>query len=147
MPPTWGSASARSASWRPCSPSGWCARSTAGSACSAAPSVPPGAPRAHLLDIAIERLLLVRRQDGAEIIPLALEQGADLVAGRGVRRRARREGRPLAPVAPLDRVDFRLLRRCECDALEEQLHAAGPPAHRHAARGGGGGGPPPGARE
>src|ERR1043166_3942704 len=139
MPPTWGSASARSASWRPCSPSGWCARSTAGSACSTEPSGPTGAPLAHLLDIAIERLLLVRRQDGAEIVPLALEQGADLVAGRGVRRRARREGRPLASVAPLDRVDFRLLRRCECDALEEQLHAAGPAAHRRLGLGGGGG--------
>src|ERR1043166_9167500 len=83
MPPTWGSASARAASRRPCSPSGWCARSTAGSACSTEPSGPTGAPLAHLLDIAIERLLLVRRQDGAEIVPLALEQGADLVAEPG----------------------------------------------------------------
>src|SRR2546428_9929081 len=113
-------------------------------ACSTETTGPHGAPIAHLLDIANERLLLVRRQDRAEVVPLALEQGADLLACRGVRRRARREGRPLASVARLDRVDFRLLRRRECDVLEEQLHAAGPPAHRRLGLYGGGGGGPPG---
>src|SRR5205823_1756545 len=85
-------------------------------------SGPSSAALPHLRHVLVEHLLLVGRQHGANVIHLTAEQPPHLLPRCGVGRIPGREGRHLSAIVLLDRVDFRLLVRCQRDVLEQHPH-------------------------
>jgi len=75
----------------------------------------------HLRDVLVEHLLLVRGQHGANVVELVVEQAPNPLPRGRVRRAPGREGRHLSAIVHADRIDSRLLLRCQRDVLEQQL--------------------------
>src|SRR5437773_10209159 len=85
-------------------------------------SGPSSAALPHLRHDLVEHPLLVGGQHGANVIHLTAEQPPHLLPRCGVGRIPGREGRHLSAIVLLDRVDFRLLVRCQRDVLEQHPH-------------------------
>src|SRR2546427_744819 len=84
-------------------------------------SGPLAASLPHLRDVLVEHLLLVRGQHGANVVELVVEQAPNPLPRGRVPRAPGREGRHLSAIVHADRIDSRLLLRCQRDVLEQQL--------------------------
>src|SRR3989440_4072728 len=87
----------------------------------AADSGPPPASLAHLGQVLVKNLLLVGGQHAANVLHLVVEQPPNLLPRGGVGRTLGRQGRHLFAIVRQDRIDLRLLLRCQSDACEQHL--------------------------